>query len=41
MKSDMPDKSLSRQTIPGVLVIGIGLLFLLGNMYIWNFSRAL
>lgn len=41
MKTDMPGKKISRQVILGVLVIGMGLLFLLDNMGIWNFGRAL
>ena len=41
MKSDIATKSMSRQVILGVLVIGMGLLFLLDNMNIWNFGRAL
>ena len=41
MKNDMPGKNISRQVILGVLVIGMGLLFLLDNMYIWNFGRVL
>jgi hypothetical protein len=32
---------MSRQVILGVLVIGMGLLFLLDNMNIWNFHRAI
>ena len=41
MKTEMPSKNMSRQVILGVLVIGMGLLFLLDNMNIWNFHRAI
>jgi len=41
MKTEMPSKNVSRQVILGMLVIGMGLLFLLDNMNIWNFGRAL
>ena len=41
MKTEMPSKNMSRQVILGVLVIGMGLLFLLDNMNIWDFHRAI
>ena len=37
----MPRKTMSRQVIVGMLVIGMGLLFLLDNLDIWDFGRAL
>lgn len=40
MKNDV-SKNMSRQVILGVLVIGMGLLFLLDNMNIWEMHRAL
>lgn len=41
MKTETHDKNVSRQVILGVLVIGMGLLFLLDNMDIWDFHRAI
>jgi predicted membrane protein len=41
MKSDIASKHMPRQVILGVLVIGMGLLFLLDNMNIWDFGRAI
>ncbi|MDL2354132.1 MAG: DUF5668 domain-containing protein [Pseudomonadota bacterium] len=41
MKTDLPNKNVSRQVILGVVVIGMGLLFLLDNMNIWDFHRAI
>jgi predicted membrane protein len=41
MKTEMPSKNMSRQVILGILVIGMGLLFLLDNMNIWDFHRAI
>jgi hypothetical protein len=41
MKNDIQSKNVSRQVILGVLVIGMGLLFLLDNLAIWDFPRAI
>jgi predicted membrane protein len=41
MKNETGSKSMSRQVILGVLVIGMGLLFLLDNLAIWDFHRAI
>jgi predicted membrane protein len=41
MKNEVQNKSVSRQVILGVLVIGMGLLFLLDNLAIWDFQRAI
>ncbi len=41
MKTELQSKNMSRQVILGVLVIGMGLLFLLDNMNIWDFHRAI
>jgi predicted membrane protein len=41
MKNDIHSKNVSRQVILGVLVIGMGLLFLLDNLAIWDFDRAI
>jgi hypothetical protein len=41
MKNDIQSKNVSRQVILGVLVIGMGLLFLLDNLAIWDFHRAI
>jgi hypothetical protein len=41
MQNDIHSKNVSRQVILGVLVIGMGLLFLLDNLAIWDFHRAI
>jgi predicted membrane protein len=41
MKNETRNKNMSRQVILGVLVIGMGLLFLLDNMNIWDFHHAI
>jgi hypothetical protein len=41
MKNDASNKTMSRQVILGVLVIGMGLLFLLDSLSIWDFHRAI
>jgi predicted membrane protein len=41
MKSDFESRSMSSQLIVGVLVIGIGVLFLLDNLDIIDFHRAI
>lgn len=41
MKTELQSKNMSRQVILGVLVIGMGLLFLLDSMNIWDFHRAI
>ena len=41
MKTELHTKSVSRQVILGVLVIGMGLLFLLDNLAIWDFHRSI
>lgn len=41
MKTEMQGKNMSRQVILGVVVIGMGLLFLLDNLNIWDFHRAI
>jgi predicted membrane protein len=41
MKNEIHSKSMSRQVILGVLVIGMGLLFLADNLNIWDFRRSL
>jgi predicted membrane protein len=41
MKNDISSKNMSRQVILGVLVIGMGVLFLLDNLAIWDFHRAI
>jgi hypothetical protein len=41
MQNDIHSKNVSRQVILGVLVIGMGLLFLLDNLAIWDFTRAI
>lgn len=40
MKTEMHSRNMSRQVILGVIVIGMGLLFLLDNLNIWDFHRA-
>lgn len=40
MRNDLRTKSLSSQVIMGAVAIGLGLLFLLDNLDIWNFRRA-
>jgi predicted membrane protein len=40
MKTEMHTKTMPRQVILGVVVIGMGLLFLLDNLNIWDFHRA-
>jgi hypothetical protein len=41
MKTEIGSKSMSRQVILGVLVIGMGVLFLLDSLAIWDFHRAI
>lgn len=41
MKNEVQNKRVSRQVILGVLVIGMGLLFLLDNLAIWDFRLAI
>jgi hypothetical protein len=41
MKNEMHSKTMSRQVILGVLVIGMGMLFLVDNLNIWDFHRAI
>lgn len=41
MKTETPTKNMSRQVILGVLVIAMGMLFLLDNLAIWDFHRAI
>ncbi len=41
MKTETTSKNVSRQVILGVLVIAMGMLFLLDNLAIWDFHRAI
>jgi predicted membrane protein len=41
MKTETQYKSVSRQVVLGVLVIAMGMLFLLDNLAIWDFHRAI
>jgi predicted membrane protein len=40
VKNDTHNKSMSRQVILGILVIGMGLVFLADNLNIWDFHRS-
>jgi len=41
MKSELQGKNVSRQVILGILVIGLGMLFLVDNLGLWNFRQTL
>jgi predicted membrane protein len=41
MKTEIGGRSMSRQVILGVLVIGMGVLFLLDSLAIWDFHRTI
>jgi hypothetical protein len=41
MTTEIGSRSMSRQVILGVLVIGMGVLFLLDSLAIWDFHRAI
>jgi predicted membrane protein len=41
MKSELQGKNVSRQVILGILVIGLGVLFLVDNLGFWDFRHAL
>jgi predicted membrane protein len=41
MKNEVHSKGMSRQVILGILVIGMGLVFLADNLNIWDFRRSL
>ncbi len=41
MNNEIRSKSMSRQVILGILVIGMGLVFLADNLNIWDFHRSL
>jgi predicted membrane protein len=41
MKNEISNRSMSRQVVLGLLVIGVGVLFLLDNLAIFDFGRAI